>query len=165
VASQRQISANRRNAQKSTGPKTALGKKRSSKNAYIHGLSLPACTVGSQQLEELVRLFAADASDGTILGLAESAADALADLERVRNVKTAMIQRALMKTQERNRAQPDLLVSTRPLLEGEEEQTFVNAVQHILPELVKINRYEKRATSRRDRTILELASMKTVSKK
>jgi len=41
MASERQILANRRNAQKSTGPKTALGKKRSSKNAYNHGLSLP----------------------------------------------------------------------------------------------------------------------------
>ncbi len=36
--SQKQLLANRRNAQKSTGPKTALGKFRSSRNALKHGL-------------------------------------------------------------------------------------------------------------------------------
>ena len=168
MASERQILANRRNAQKSTGPTTVLGKKRSSKNAYNHGLSLPMRNVGSQkQLQELSRLYAGDASDAKILALAERAADAQADLMRVRNVKTAMLERALMKAQGGNRAQPELLDSSRPLLigEGEEEQSFVNAVRHILPELTKINRYEKRAASRRDRAIHELASMKTANKK
>jgi hypothetical protein len=167
VASERQILANRRNAQKSTGPKTALGKKQSSKNAYNHGLSLPMRNVGSQkQLEELSRLYAGDASDPKILALAERAADAQADLMRVRNVKTAMLERALMKAQG-DRAEPELLDSSRPLLigEGEEEQSFVSAVRHILPEQIKINRYEKRAASRRDRAIHELTSMKTADKK
>ena len=144
------------------------GKKRSSKNAYNHGLSLPICKAESQkQLEELSRLFAGDASDATILGLAERAADAQADLIRVREVKTAMLERALMKTQVGNRAQSELLDSSRSLLlgKGEEEEAFVNAVRHILPELTKIDRYEKRAASRRDRAIHELASMKTAIKK
>ena len=35
--SQKQLLANRRNAQKSTGPRTALGKFRSSRNALKHG--------------------------------------------------------------------------------------------------------------------------------
>jgi RNA polymerase-interacting CarD/CdnL/TRCF family regulator len=162
VASERQILANRRNAQKSKGPKTVAGKKRSSQNAYKYGLSLPMRNVQScKQLEELLQLFEGG-SDPEIRGLAERAADAEADLARVRKVKTTVLERALM--QRGNRAEHDLLDSARPLLEGEEEQTFVNAVQHILPELVKINRYEKRAASRRDRTIHELASMKTTSK-
>ena len=38
-ASQRQIDANRKNAQKSTGPKTATGKERSRRNGLKHGLS------------------------------------------------------------------------------------------------------------------------------
>lgn len=89
MASERQILANRRNAQKSTGPTTALGKKRSSQNAYTHGLSLPVRNTGSQkQIEELLHLFAGDASDARFFGLAEIAADAQADLERVRTVKT-----------------------------------------------------------------------------
>jgi len=126
------------------------------------------CNVGSQkQLEELSRLFAGDASDATILELAERAADAQADLIRVREVKTALLEGALMKTQGGNLAQPELLDSSRPLLTGEteEEQLFVNAVRHILPKLTKINRYEKRAARRRDRAIHELASIKSANKK
>src|ERR1700730_10695090 len=36
-----QIAANRANAQKSTGPRTAAGRLKSSRNAFRHGLSLP----------------------------------------------------------------------------------------------------------------------------
>ena len=168
MATERQILANRRNAQKSTGPTTVSGKKRSSKNAYRHGLSLPMCHVRSQkQLEDLSRQFAGDESDAKFLGLAERAEDARADLVRVREAKTAMLEHALMQTQVGNRSQPELLDSSRSLLRGngEEERQFVNAVRHILPELIKIDRYEKRAAGRCDRAIHEIASMKAANKK
>ncbi|MGY3492316.1 hypothetical protein ACVW1B_001735 [Bradyrhizobium sp. USDA 4502] len=42
MTSDRQIEANRRNAKRSTGPKTGQGKLRSSRNALRHGLSRPA---------------------------------------------------------------------------------------------------------------------------
>jgi hypothetical protein len=41
MATEKQIAANRRNAQRSTGPRTAAGKSISSRNAFRHGLSLP----------------------------------------------------------------------------------------------------------------------------
>ena len=40
MATQKQIAANRANSKRSTGPKTAAGKLRSSRNAFRHGLSL-----------------------------------------------------------------------------------------------------------------------------
>jgi hypothetical protein len=40
MATEKQIAANRANAKRSTGPKTAAGRARSSRNAYRHGLSL-----------------------------------------------------------------------------------------------------------------------------
>lgn len=39
MATEKQISANRANAKRSTGPKTAAGRAKSSRNAYRHGLS------------------------------------------------------------------------------------------------------------------------------
>ena len=165
MASERQILANRRNAQQSTGPATALGRKRSSKNAYSHGLSLPVCKVEwRKELEELTRLFAADASNPDILELAERAAEAQVDLTRVGHVKARMLKRASIKAQEACHARPELSDLSGPLREGEEQQ-FVDAVRHILPELIKINRYEKRAASRRDRALNELASMKKAGKR
>src|SRR3954452_7866755 len=41
MATERQIAANRKNALRSTGPKSLAGKIRSSGNAYRHGLSSP----------------------------------------------------------------------------------------------------------------------------
>ena len=42
TTSQRKILSNQTNARRSTGPKTASGKRRASKNSLQHGLSLPA---------------------------------------------------------------------------------------------------------------------------
>lgn len=166
MASERQMLANRRNAQKSTGPKTASGKKRSSQNAYKHGLSLPTRNVGSQeQLEELLHVLAGHTLDPEILELAGKAAGAEADLMRVREVKTAMLEQALMQTDGAHHAQPELLDPSRPLGDEEEDALFVNAIRHILPELTRIDRYERRAASRRNRAIHELVSMKAGSRK
>jgi hypothetical protein len=56
MASERQIAANRRNAQRSTGPRSASGAKRSSQNAYRHGLAKRISTVDfEKQLDMLVR--------------------------------------------------------------------------------------------------------------
>jgi hypothetical protein len=41
MATEKQIAANRANAKRSTGPKTAAGKMKSGRNAYRHGLSCP----------------------------------------------------------------------------------------------------------------------------
>ena len=47
VTSPRRLAANRRNAQRSTGPRTAVGKRRASRNALKHGLCSPyACLDG-----------------------------------------------------------------------------------------------------------------------
>ena len=41
MATEKQIAANRANAKHSTGPRTAAGKLKSSRNTYRHGLSGP----------------------------------------------------------------------------------------------------------------------------
>ena len=57
MASDRQIAANRRNARKSTGPRSGAGRKRASRNAYRHGLTLSIVSIKeyAKQLETLAR--------------------------------------------------------------------------------------------------------------
>ena len=54
MTSPAQIAANRRNAMRSTGPRTATGKARSRCNAFRHGLSLALSTDNffAAQIEE-----------------------------------------------------------------------------------------------------------------
>ena len=51
-ASQKQITANRKNAQKSTGPKTKKGKQKSSQNSVRHGLYTTDLIINSPALKE-----------------------------------------------------------------------------------------------------------------
>ena len=50
--SEKQLIANRQNAQKSTGPKTEAGKKKSSQNAVKHGLHSYQIAINSPRLKE-----------------------------------------------------------------------------------------------------------------
>jgi hypothetical protein len=52
VSSERQILANRRNAQKSTGPKTEAGKKKARMNALRHGLSAQTMELAPEFLQQ-----------------------------------------------------------------------------------------------------------------
>ena len=52
MTSQKQIEANRRNAQKSTGPRTAEGKARSSRNTLKHGLTSTRVVMFDEDREE-----------------------------------------------------------------------------------------------------------------
>jgi hypothetical protein len=52
MASEAQKAANRANAQRSTGPKTQNGKRKSSRNALRHGLSAKSLVVMSETIED-----------------------------------------------------------------------------------------------------------------
>src|SRR4249920_3530405 len=92
MASEKQIAANRRNARKSTGPRTSPGKSRSSRNAYRHGLSRPVLGAEfSPAVELLARRLTCSASDPMTLASARDAAEAMLELARVRRAKVALI--------------------------------------------------------------------------
>ena len=55
MASEAQILANRRNAEKSTGPRTEEGKAVSSQNAVTHGLTARQNVIGTEEHEEFER--------------------------------------------------------------------------------------------------------------
>jgi hypothetical protein len=80
------------NARRSTGPKTALGNLKSSRNALRHGLSIPLhpSHVGSEEVHALVEaLVEGDTSEVKLLAAND---EALAQLElaRVRETRAAL---------------------------------------------------------------------------
>jgi hypothetical protein len=189
MATERQIAANRRNALKSTGPKSEAGKKRSSGNAYRHGLSVPPSVAETEaQLEELSRGLAADATGPKVLSLLKTAAGAQIDLARVRSIHTAMAERTSIlanfyggpldpNMEERHpivhvertgamrvESQPHSPMvdpSFRQPRGKREGRPLMGDAGHILAELTKILRYEKRAAGRRDRAICNIVCAKS----
>src|SRR5262245_66293676 len=94
--SRKKISANRRNSAKSTGPKTARGKKRASANARRHGLAAitgrdPAATAAR---ERIAKLICAEGASPLQHEQALIFADSHPLPRRVREVSLGMIARA-----------------------------------------------------------------------
>jgi hypothetical protein len=193
MATERQIAANRRNAQKSTGPRSASGRKRSGQNALRHGLARPISSADFiKQLEDLARQISGGSDDLATLALARIAADAELELSRVRQVRNAMMERCVifggfespssfqsdieeiqwhiaeLEWPEGSRpSKPLLPVMVDPsatLPEGELERT-AEAVRRILSDLARIGRYESRAAGRRERAIRTMIKMTSMNRK
>jgi hypothetical protein len=119
MATERQVLANRRNAAKSTGPRTAAGRLKSSRNAFRHGLSLPLefDLMMSEKAKLLVRNCA---NEGQHLAMSEIV-HAQFDLLRIRSVRNQLM------------AEPNLLA-------GDLDR---------LRRLKALDRYERMASNRR----------------
>ena len=170
MASEGQIAANRRNARKSTGPRSGTGKKRASRNAYRHGLTLNITSTAAfaKQLDKLVREIAGDSRDAIVLERARTIAQAELDLARVRRAKVALIERASAfgeidppqafstVTQIKrffNALDRGKLILPKPsdssaTMPSQEPDRSAEAVRRVLPELRKLERYERRAAAR-----------------
>ena len=85
MATDRQIAANRRNGALSRGPKTAVGKARSSRNALKHGLAIPITRdrATALKIRRAARQMSPSAA-GDAIRNAQIAAEAHFELERVR---------------------------------------------------------------------------------
>jgi hypothetical protein len=185
MASERQIAANRRNARKSAGPRSGAGKKRASRNAYRHGLtsSIPSNAAFAKQLDKLVRKIAGNTEDAIVLERARAVAQAELDLARVRRAKVALIERAsafgeldpprFFTSVTRvirflNAFYPGRVALPKPLdssatMPSQEPDRTAEAVRRVLPELRKLDRYERRAAAQRERAVLEFSDrMKSV---
>lgn len=82
MPSARQIAANRRNAAKSTGPRTDAGKRASSLNAYTHGLISQILVMTDEQAEAYERFTDAIVQDLRAVGAMEiQIARSIADTE------------------------------------------------------------------------------------
>jgi hypothetical protein len=163
MATERQTAANRRNASASTGPRSGSGRKRASRNSYRHGLAARAAPSAklAKAVERLARKIARDSSNTVVLEHACATAQALFDLARIRQIKVTVIERTLAL------GASDTLTAESPASELVEAEAgpsptalerLAEAMRQALPELVKLDRYERRACARRDRAILDLST-------
>ena len=176
MASEGQIAANRRNARKSTGPRSGAGKKRASRNAYRHGLtlSITSSAAYAKQLDRLVREIAGNTEDPILLERARAIAQAELELARVRRVKVALIERAsafgeldppqafssvtqiirLLNAIDRGRVPsfPEP-VDSSATMPSQEPDRSAEAIRRVLPDLRKLDRYERRAAAQRERAV------------
>jgi len=89
MTSQRKIDANKRNAKRSTGPRTEIGKLRASRNAVRHGLAAKFGTdeVDIRNIETLAKTLATDRPKCSAKA-ARAAASAQLELIHIRKVRT-----------------------------------------------------------------------------
>jgi hypothetical protein len=147
MATDRQIAANCRNGALSRGPKTAAGKARSSRNALKHGLAIPITRdrATARKIRRAARQMAPLAVGDSIRN-AQIAAEANFELARVRAAFEAVVAR--MSISHTSNAGPGDTCST-----GSGKSA---APIRTLAELDKLDRYERRAFSRRRRALRDL---------
>jgi hypothetical protein len=93
MATEKQVAANRRNAQRSTGPRTAAGKSNSSRNSFRHGLS-GACRNGEESdaaINDLALEIAGKRHDAEKFEAATEAASAFLDIRQICKIRQDML--------------------------------------------------------------------------
>src|SRR5215218_4924689 len=91
-SSGRKIACNRRNAKKSTGPKSIVGKSRSAQIAFAHGLAVPARTIAGLQadIQALALSIALAAGAKVVTDAALQAAEAQVEIFRIRAIRGSL---------------------------------------------------------------------------
>jgi hypothetical protein len=136
MTSDQKRTANRANAKKSTGPKSALGKRNAARNALSHGLAIPVGSLAALQndIEKLAWIIARASGEQSITELSRQAAEAELELARIRKVRAAMF---------------NSLHDNMPAREVAYDKLNQN--------LASLDRYERRAFSRRRRALRALS--------
>jgi ribosomal protein L22 len=197
----RRASANQRNAKKSTGPKSATGKARASRNARRHGLGAAAGNDPplSIELKRIVDRLCGSNVDPALREQATIIAEAQILIRRVRAERIAIIKRyckppqipdldirqklspydkcvdakldarAGLRMSQRPKKSANLLAEVVKALKFEAQYREArqrpraldedSALIAALPELSSLERYERRACSRRRRAIMIFTSL------
>jgi hypothetical protein len=170
LTSDRKIRSNRANARASTGPKTAQGRARATRNALRHALSLSVHSDPgwSEDVEALAREIAGIDANAEIQELARRVAEAQIDLRRVRCARHQLLTRTSAEPRYDSRANarenttmlgrllrknaPDVLLDA-PLKfvtsSPEGPRKLATIVSEEAKQLLAMDRYERRALSRR----------------
>ena len=136
MPSDRQIAANRNNAKKSTGPRSEAGRGVSRRNARRHGLAIAIRTDPAfhDDIEKLAKALSLSCGMQNVDERAREAAAAELDLLRIRKIRACLFE-------------------TISLVAN--DATSSNLAQ-VNDKLAKLERYERRAFSRRNRALREM---------
>ncbi len=181
MTSTRRLKANRANAQRSTGPRSTRGKARASQNARCCGLSLSVLLdpVLSAEAENLAREIAGEGHTPEILAHARSIAEAQIDVARIRQARHDLKVRKLdgpdytpktsmtvfRKKAQRLRGLARRFGPLTPLpaeligdlsVRSQESNEHGSAASEITTDDATMDRYERRALSRRKFAIRRL---------
>jgi hypothetical protein len=139
VTSEKQIAANRRNATRSTGPVTAEGKARASRNALRHGFSRPVSPASSVAtgIEEFARQLVGDTVSPTELNLASEVAEAQSDLSRIYRERQRLLEVMVAGVWDRQ-------------TEAAQDPQAIG----------RLDRYERRAESRRNKALGRMSKLR-----
>ena len=166
MSSEKQIAANQRNGRKSKGPRTAPGKARASRNALRHGLASisrhnPAV---APRIESIARAICADTSNPSLFEQALIIGETTCVLGCVCAERIARAERLLAATPspppmptapENDRAKRDTELTTA--LRSEREAMHLGMPLHLgspgIAGIDPLERYERRALSRRNRAV------------
>ena len=143
MTSQRKIAANRSNSRRSSGPRTAEGKRKASGNSRKHGWAamlaqrLPAA---SPEIEQLAEALCGDAQHAVVLAQA-------------RIVATNELMRRAMQLQKIRRIETFLAQVDEP-----------GALELASPEIDRLERYEARMWTRQRRAMRKLLQIQRVNR-
>jgi hypothetical protein len=143
--------ANRENARASTGPKTAAGKAQAARNSRKHGLRVPVLSdpTLAAQVKQLADEITGSAAGVEVRERAQTIAEAHVDLVRVRLARLHLLSKVL--------ADSPLANENNSLPQPAIAEEFTLSLSCLIDKLVLIDRYERRALSRRKFAIRALS--------
>ena len=133
MSSERQIAANQNNAKKSTGPRSEAGRVASRSNARRHGLAIAIETDPAFQ-DDIEKLAKALSLSQNVDEHARDAARAELDLMRIRKIRTSLFEKLSLVANDANSG----------------------SLAELNDKLGKLERYERRAFSRRKPALREM---------
>jgi hypothetical protein len=166
MPSERKIAANRGNARKSTGPRSARGKAHTAQNALRHGASTAFLErSASSEVERMAMAIAGDSALTLEYEQALIIAESDFIIRKVRTARLAEMERMLLamppsdpnisEPPQRRESRPQGMVETRA-----KPQANIEAISLAIPRILKLDRCERRALSRRRRAARALRRIK-----